>query len=307
MRIVLAGATGFLGKALVRRLTSEGHELIAVSQSAVRATQVLGVPAVSWEQEALWKEAVQLSDAVINLAGASVAARRWNAPVKAELRSSRIEPTRKLAQAGPKVLLSASAVGIYGDHEGREILEDTLPTNDFFGELAVDWEAAAREAQTHGARVVLLRIGQVLGPGGGVLEAMLHPPQVPFSPWMLGLGGPLGSGKQWVPWVHIDDVVGLFLHALTHESLTGPMNVVAPKAVTARQLAQLLGKALGKPALVPVPLFALKALVGEFAEYLVTSQRVSPERARASGYTFQHPELTVALLRELTSDALPAP
>lgn len=307
MRIVLAGATGFLGKALVLRLLSEGYELIVISQDAARATQALGVPAVSWEQETLWKEAVQLSDAVINLAGASVAARRWDADVKSELRSSRIEPTRKLAQAGPKVLLNASAVGIYGDHKGREITEESVASYDFFGELAVDWEAAAREAQLHGGRVVLLRMGQVFGPEGGVLKAMLHPPQVPFSPWKLGLGGPLGSGNQWVPWVHIDDVVGLILYALTHESLTGPVNVVAPKAVTARQLAQLLGKALGKPALVPVPFFALKALVGEFAEYLVQSQRVYPEKALASGYSFQHPELTVALLRELTSGAPPAP
>lgn len=295
MRIVIAGATGFLGKALVSRLKSEGHELIVLSRDGARAMQVLGVPAVSWDLEPAWREAVGLADAVINLCGESVAAQRWNPAFKKQLESSRVEPTAKLASAHPKVLLNASAVGYYGDHGLKEISEETTAAYDFFGELCLAWEAATYEAQAQGGRVVFLRIGQVLGQGGGMLESLLQPPMLPVSPWKLGLGGALGTGKQWVPWVHVEDVVGLFCHALATPSLSGPVNTVSPNPVTALTLAQELGRALGKPARVPVPALALRLLLGEFATFVLASQRVVPVRALESGYVFRFPELPAAL------------
>lgn len=295
MHIVVAGATGFLGTALVARLKGEGHEVIVLSRDAARAAQALGVSAVGWDQEAVWREAVGLADAVINLAGESVAARRWNAGFKQLLELSRVEPTKLLASAHPKVLLNASAVGFYGDQGDRELTEGSVASYDFFGDLCLAWESATHEAQVQGGRVVLLRIGQVLGKGAGMLESVLHPPMVPFSPWKLGLGGPLGSGKQWVPWVHVDDVVGLFCHALNNTTIAGPMNVVSPNPVTAQVFAQELGKVLHKPSKVAVPPFALRALLGEFAEFVLASQKVLPVRAQETGYVFQYPELPGAL------------
>jgi len=288
MTILIAGASGFIGQALVAQLTKEGHAVQTLSRS-----QKTGQ--LAWSDEAAWRSAVAQADAVVNLCGASVAAQRWSDAFKDEIINSRVEPTRKLASAHPKLLINASAVGYYGDCGEREITEKSPASKDYFGHVCSDWEAAAQEAATAGGRVIFLRIGQVFARGGGVIETMLNPPQVPFSPWKLGLGGPLGNGRQWVPWVHRDDVLGLISWALTNPEVSGPLNAVSPNPVTARQLSEALGKALGKPALVPVPLFALKALVGEFAEYLVTSQRVVPKKALDLGYTFRWPTLPEAL------------
>jgi uncharacterized protein (TIGR01777 family) len=175
-------------------------------------------------------------------------------------------------------------VGYYGDRGDEAITEDTPPAPDYFGELCVAWDEAARIGPE---RVCYLRLGQVLGRGGGALEAMLNPPQTPFSPWKLGLGGPLGSGRQWVPWIHLEDVVGLTLAAITDARYVGPVNAVSPNPVRARELSDAIGKVLGKPALVSVPAFALQLLVGEFTRYLLASQRVLPERAIALGYDFR--------------------
>ena len=288
MTILIAGASGFIGQALVAQLTKEGHKVQTLSRTPKNGQ-------LAWSNEVAWRAAVAQADAVINLCGASVAAQRWNDAFKDEIITSRVEPTRKLASAHPKVLINASAVGYYGDCGEVEITEEAPASKDYFGHVCSDWEAAAQEATVAGGRVIFLRIGQVFARGGGVIETMLNPPQVPFSPWKLGLGGPLGNGRQWVPWVHRDDVLGLISWALTNPEVSGPLNAVSPNPVTARQLSEALGKALGKPALVPVPLFALKALVGEFAQYLVASQRVVPKKALDLGYTFRWPTLPEAL------------
>ena len=295
MKILIAGASGFIGKPLVESLLVAGHTVQTLSRTA-RANQL------SWDDERVWHDAVAQSDAVINLCGASVASQRWDSAFKDEIINSRVEPTRRLASAHPKILLNASAVGFYGAQGDSEIPEDTRAASDYFGKVCAAWEDAAREASAHGGRVVFLRIGQVFARGGGVIETMIHPPQVPFSPWKLGLGGPLGNGRQWVPWVHRDDVLGLFSLALETQTLSGPLNAVSPNPVTAQALADALGAALGKPARFPVPHFALRALVGEFADYLVASQRIVPKAALALGYTFRWPTLTEAL-----ADVLPTP
>lgn len=285
MKILVAGASGFLGQALLQRLGEAGHSVQTLGRSATTSALV-------WSDEAGWRGAVASADAVVNLCGASVAARRWDAAYKREILESRVGPTRLLASANPRILLNASAVGYYGDRGNDEITEETPAAQDFFGTTCRAWEEATGAAT---GRVVLLRIGQVFARGGGVIESMVNPPQVPFSPWKLGVGGPLGNGRQWVPWVHRDDVVGMILWALETPSVAGPLNAVAPHPVTARQLADALGKALNRPALVSVPLFALQALVGEFAPYLVASQRVVPACALSLGYSFRWPTLPEAL------------
>ena len=290
MKIVIAGASGFIGQALVAHLLSGGHTIQTLSR-----TPASGQDRLIWDDEAAWRSAVEQADAVINLCGASVAAKRWSDEYRDEILYSRVEPTRKLASARPKILVNASAVGFYGDHGNAEITEESSPVPDYFTHVCTRWEEATEAAVTSGARVVFLRIGQVFARGGGVIESMVNPPQVPFSPWKLGLGGPLGNGRQWVPWVHRDDVLGLLTLALETPTLSGPLNAVSPHPVTAQQLADALGEALGKPARFPVPLFALRALVGEFADYLVASQRVLPKRALTLGYSFRWPSLSEAL------------
>ena len=293
MRIVAAGATGFLGTPLVHRLKHAGHTVTVVSRSPDKARESLGVDAVGWDGGALEK-AVESADAVINLAGEGVAEKRWSPEFKARIRSSRIEPTARLASLHPKILVQASAVGLYGDGGESALSELSPAATDFFGEVCAAWEAAAQPAEATG-RVVYLRLGQVLGRGGGALESILHPPMVPVSPWSLGLGGPLGSGKQWMPWVHINDVLDAFVWALETPSARGAYNVAAPGIVRAAEFAHALGTALGKPSAVPVPTFALKLLVGEFAEYLVASQKIVPARLLEEDFLFQFPELAPAL------------
>ncbi|MGC4047366.1 MAG: TIGR01777 family oxidoreductase [Armatimonas sp.] len=285
MNIVIAGGTGFIGKALSESLTNAGHTITLVSRTPKPG-------GVVWSDASALRAAVESADAVINLAGSSVVGQRWNAEFKQELWDSRIEPTKALAALKPRVLVQASAVGFYGDHGDDTITEQIPAAQDFFGELCTAWENAAMDGPE---RTCCLRIGQVFGHGGSTLEAMINPPQIPFSPWKLGLGGPLGSGRQWVPWVHLDDIVGLFTTATGDSHYTGSINAVSPNPVKARELATAIGRALKKPSFVAVPAFALKILVGEFTKYLLASQRVLPERALALGYDFRYSTIEAAL------------
>jgi uncharacterized protein (TIGR01777 family) len=245
-----------------------------------------------------WQQEIVNTDAIVALAGEPVIGSRWSEAVKHRLVSSRIESMRRVvealaqcpAQQRPKVLLSASAVGFYGsvEHTSEELDETTPPGHDFLARLCVDWEAAAAAATTHGVRGVQLRIGIVLGEGGGALEKMV-------PAFRAFVGGPIGSGEQYVPWVHLDDVVGLLLFALEHNELQGPLNATAPQSATMRELAHALGSVLGRPAIIPVPAPLLKLLLGEAAQPLLGSQRVVPRRATEVGYRFHHPELLEAL------------
>ena len=305
MQITVTGATGTIGSALVRELRARGDAVTALSRDARRASEALGVEAQEWkrpqgEQPPL--DSLRGRDAVVHLLGETVA-QRWSDEVKREIRDSRILSTRRLVAAlaelpeaeRPTVLVSQSATGWYGPH-GDERLEETAPAgNDFLGQVTADWEAEAVKARELGLRVVLTRTGVVLSDSGGALEKML-----PF--FKLGIGGPVAGGRQYVPWVHLDDVVGALLVALDTPEADGPLNVTAPEPVTNKELSRALGKVLKRPALAPIPALAVKTLYGEMAEIVTTGQRAVPARLQELAYSFRQPDLEAAL-REATGRA----
>jgi len=298
MRILIAGGTGFIGRALCRELLLAGHEVMVLTRDASRAVrrvpQGTGVAQWSPEQPEGLQQTLSDADAVVNLSGESVAAQRWTPEFKQRLIDSRVNSTRALVRAvrqaepRPKVMVNASAVGIYGDRGEEVLTEASPPGTGFLAELAGRWEQAAEEAREAGARVVKLRIGVVLGEGGGALEKML-------LPFRFFVGGPFGSGQQWFPWVHLEDVTGLILHALQNEAVDGAVNVVAPGIVRLREFCKVLGKVMGRPSWLPVPGFALRLVAGELGETLLWSQRVVPQVAVQTGYTFRYPQVEEAL------------
>jgi hypothetical protein len=233
-------------------------------------------------------------DAIVNLAGEPIVSGRWTAARKAEIRRSRIEATRALVDAAaaaeprPRMLLNASAVGYYGDRGDTPVDETARPGTGFLARVCVDWEAEAHRAEALGLRVVLLRLGVVLAPDGGALSSML-------LPFRAGLGGPLGGGRQWMSWVHRDDVVGLIRDAVGQEAYAGPVNATSPHAVTNKDFARALARAVHRPAFLPVPGVALRLAVGEMASMLLTGQRVLPAVAERVGYQWRQPELPAAL------------
>jgi len=233
-------------------------------------------------------------EAVFHLAGESVAEGRWTAAQKARIRDSRVVGTRNLVQGiaqvsdRPRVLVSASAVGYYGDRGEEELTESASPARDFLADVCVAWEKEALAAEKLGVRVVTERTGIVLGAGGGALAKML-------TPFKLGAGGPLGNGRQWMPWVHVSDLARLYLHAAEHESIRGPMNAVAPHPVRNSEFTKALGRQLRRPAFMPAPYLGLRLLFGEFAQVLFASQRVVPQVALDTGFTFQYPDIAAAL------------
>lgn len=301
MDVVVAGATGFIGAPLCRALAARGHGVTALVRDAARARGRLPESAalVSWSDRARIEGVVAQADAVVNLAGASLAGRRWSDAYQQELRDSRIRPTAALAEAvaraggAGKALLNASAVGYYGDTGDVTVMEQSPPGTDFLARLCVDWEAAAEPARQAGARVALLRTGVVLGEGGALAQML--------PPFRLGLGGPLGSGRQWLPWVHLADAVGMVVWALEEPDARGPLNVTSPNPVRMRDFAAALGRVLRRPAVLPVPAFALRLLLGEFAGALLGGQRALPDAARRLGYRWQFPDLEPALRSLLTA------
>jgi uncharacterized protein (TIGR01777 family) len=299
MQVAVTGATGMIGAALVRALVPRGDEVTALSRNAERAREALGVPAVTWadpkaEQPPL--DALRGRDAVVHLLG-EVIAQRWSGDAKREIRDSRVLSTRNLvgslaqlsAEERPRILVSGSGAGWYG-HRGDERLDESTPEpgDDFLAQLSADWEAEARRAEELGVRVVLNRTGVVLSESGGALEKML-----PF--FKAGIGGPVAGGNQYVPWVHVDDVVGATIFALENEGASGPVNVTAPEPATNTELSKALGRVLRRPAFAPVPGLAVKALYGEMAEIVITGQRAVPGRLVELGYRFRWTELEAAL------------
>jgi uncharacterized protein (TIGR01777 family) len=246
-------------------------------------------------------EAFDGVDAVLHLAGESVAEGRWTATQKNRIRDSRVLGTRHLVQGiaqaarKPAVLVSASAVGYYGDRGDEELTESARPADDFLARVCVDWEREAVAAEKAGVRVVTARTGIVLGAGGGALAKML-------TPFKLGGGGPLGNGRQWMPWIHVADLARLYVHAAETSSIQGAMNAVAPHPVRNSEFTKALGRALHRPAFIPAPYFGLRLLFGEFAQVLFASQRVIPRVALDSGFVFQFPEIAAAL-REILDAA----
>jgi len=297
MRITVTGGTGTLGQALVRELSERGDEVTVLSRNAERAASSLGVEGQAWKDpkgEPPPLDSLRDRDAVVHLLGETVA-QRWSEDVKREIRDSRILSTRQLVSAldqlpqaeRPRVLVSQSATGFYGPHNDERLTEEAPAGDDFLALIVRDWEAEAQKAGELGLRVVLTRTGVVLSDGGGALEKML-----PF--FKVGIGGPVAGGKQYVPWIHLDDVAGAVVACLDGE-LSGPVNVTAPEPVTNKELSKMLGKVLKRPALAPIPALAVKTLYGEMATIVTTGQRVVPERLEQSGYRFRQPHLEAAL------------
>ena len=301
MRVAVSGATGTIGRALVDELGERGDEVTALSRDAERASQNLGVPAERWAaptEEPPPAAALSGHDAVVHLIGETIA-QRWSDEAKREIRDSRVLSTRNLvtglrdlpAADRPRVLVSQSGAGFYGER-GDEPLDESAPAgDDFVARMVVEWEAEASAAAELGLRVALTRTGPVLSEGGA-LGKML-----PF--FKLGLGGPVAGGRQYFPWVHLDDVIGAMLFCLDTDAASGPLNVTAPEPVTNREFSRALGRVLHRPALAPVPGLAVKTLYGEMAMIVTTGQRAIPARLTELGYSFRRPELEDAL-REAT-------
>ena len=299
MTVLISGATGFVGRALCERLGAAGHEVRAFSRSPRRAARSLpAVELFAWdaENEEPPPESLDGVDAIVHLAGEPVFG-RWTRAKRQAIVSSRVDSTQRLVSAiarreqKPAVLICASAIGYYGDRGEQELTESAAPGDDFLAETSVAWERTAREAEQHGVRVVSLRIGVVLAPDGGALEQMLPPAK-------LGLGGPLGSGKQWWSWISRDDLLALIEFLLDNDA-SGPVNAVAPHPVRQREFARALGRVLHRPGFLPAPAFALKLILGGFSTELLSSKRVLPAAAERLGFRFQDPDLEPCLRRLL--------
>ncbi len=305
MRVTLTGATGLIGTALLARLKAEGAQVTVLSRDPERAHATLGVRAVRWDPltERAPTQALEGRDAVVHLAGENVA-QRWSASAKRAIRESRVIGTRHLVEGlgecgsegggRPKVLVSASAVGYYGARGEEPLDEEASVGEGFLPEVCAAWEAQARRAQDLGMRSVQVRTGVVLDPRGGALAKML-------PPFRLGVGGPVAGGRQYVSWIHVEDLVGVLRAAVSDERWSGPVNGTAPEPVTNRELSHALGRALHRPTLLPVPGAALALLYGEMAQVLTTGARVLPAKPLMLGYEFRHPHLGEALSAALQS------
>ena len=296
MKILITGATGEIGRAICQQLVNEESQVVVLTRRQPGTIGLSGVSAFRWEPEAesppaqAWEDV----DAVIHLAGEPVAASRWTEEQKRRIRDSRVKSTRNLvagmsvAPKRPKILISASAVGFYGDR-GDEILNEGSGSGDgFLSDVCKEWEFESARARELGLRVALVRIGVALSPTGGALKKML-------TPFKMGLGGRIGSGRQWFPWIHIDDIAGIFRHALMTSTIDGPINGVSPGIVTNQDFTRELAAALNRPVFLPVPDFALRILMGEMAEVVTSGQRVVPQVALDTGYKFRYPNLKQAL------------
>ena len=298
MKIVIAGGSGFLGRALAHQLLAKGHEVVVLTRGAAREDR--GIRHVTWETDegpGDWHAVIDGADAVVNLAGAGIADQRWSEARKQVLRGSRVDATRALVAAirsatnRPKVFLTGSAIGFYGPQpeDGPTLDESAPPGSDFLSTLAVDWEAEAHAASALDCRVIIIRTGVVLARDGGALRKLI-------PPFRFFVGGPIGSGRQVLSWIHRSDWVELVVWLLRHEHAAGVYNATAPHPVTNADFSRALGAALGRPSWLPVPGFALKIIVGEMAgPALLAGQRVVPRRALEAGFTFQFPEIATAM------------
>ena len=291
MRVTVSGATGTIGRALVEELRGRGDEVVVLSRDPERGD--FAWPDPQGEQPP--PDSLRGNDGVVHLAGEPLA-QRWSEWAKREIRDSRVLGTRNLVAAlralpeaeRPPVLVSQSAVGYYGARGDEELDESASGGDDFLARVVASWEAEARPAEELGVRVVTTRTGVVLARGGGALEKML-------PPFRLGVGGPVAGGGQYVPWVHLDDVVGAMLFCLEEAAARGPVNVTAPEPVTNKELSRALGRVLRRPAVAPVPAFAVRLLYGEMAMVVTTGQRAMPKRLTELGYAFKRPALEAAL------------
>lgn len=296
MRVLITGGTGFIGGHLVKALLTRGDEVVVLSRRPSSAELDARV--------AVYSELGQIRgavDAVVNLAGAPIADKRWTDKRKALLRESRLQTTAQLVEwlsrleSKPEVLVSGSAIGYYGSQGDRELDEEAEVRTDFAHQLCADWEATALRARESGVRVCLIRTGVVLG-HGGALSKML-------PPFRLGLGGPIGSGRQWMSWVHIDDEVAAILHLIDHKTLEGPFNLTSPRPATNEEFSKTLASVLGRPCVFRVPAPVMKLMMGEASDLVVKGQRVVPVKLLRSGYSFRYTDLKPALTQVLRASS----
>lgn len=308
MKVAVTGATGFVGSRLVERLQQTGHQVVVLTRNGDRASRMFPkaafpsleiVPYTPLESGA-WQQQISGCDGVVNLAGAPIADSRWTPERKQEILDSRVVGTEKIVEAiaqapiKPQVLVNSSAIGYYGTSETATFDESSGPGSDFLAEVCQAWEAAAEPVQQSGTRLVILRTGIVLGQGGAIAKMLL--------PFRLFAGGPLGTGKQWFSWIHIDDLVNLILQALTQPEMQGVFNATAPHPVRMTELSQALGKILKRPSWLPVPALALEVLLGDAAQVVLQGQQVLPKRSEMSGFQFQYSQVDQALQQVLQSN-----
>ena len=297
-RIIITGATGLIGKKLANALISRGDEVIIFSRDSEKAKTIFpnAIECVEWDYHKpdLWKSKIENADAVIHLAGINLFSKRWNDDFKNAVLESREASTKNLVEAikscakKPEVFISASGIGYYGD-SGETVLNENSPKgNDFLSDVCGVWESESRKIGEYGIRNVQIRTGLVLSPEDGALKQML-------PPFKFFIGGPLGNGKQWSSWLHINDIVGIYLHAIHNENVSGAVNAATQNPVRMKEFAKTIGKVLKRPSLFPVPKFILKIVVGEAAEVVTASQRIDANKIVDSGYQFKFDNLEKAL------------
>ena len=297
-RIIVTGATGLIGRKLVNALMQRGYNVVVFSRSVNKAKTIFPNPVeiVEWDylKPEFWKSNLENSDAVVHLAGINLFAKRWNDNFKKEVIRSREVSTRNLVEAiktcsnKPEVFISASGIGYYGDSGDDVLTEESTAGNDFLAEVCKVWESESQKASKYGIRNIQIRTGLVLSPEDGALKQML-------PVFKLFIGGPLGNGKQWASWIHIDDIVGIYIHAIDNAKLKGAINAASPNPVKMKEFAKTLGHVLNRPSLFPVPKFALKLVVGEAAEVVTASQKVDVHKLLDNGYRFKFENLEAAL------------
>lgn len=301
MKVAITGATGFVGSRLVERLQTEGHQVLVLTRNPAAAQKVfpnsafpnLEIISYTPTESGSWQQAIAGCDGVVNLAGEPIAQERWTPQRKQEILKSRQLGTQKLVEAiakanpKPSVLVSASAIGYYGTSETATFDETSPSGEDFLASVCQAWEAEARKVIDARVRLVILRLGIVLGMGGAIAKMI--------TPFKLFAGGPIGSGRQWFSWIHRDDLVNLILQALTRPEMEGVFNATAPNPVLMAELSQTMGQVLNRPSWMPVPSFALEALLGEGAMVVLEGQQVLPKRTLANGFDYQYPTVKQAL------------
>ncbi|MDX1500956.1 MAG: TIGR01777 family oxidoreductase [Thermoanaerobaculia bacterium] len=297
MRVLISGGSGMIGRRLAERLAARGDAPVVLSRRPARVRGLpRGVAVEEWDaaDPGRLAELAGGADALVHLAGEGIASGRWTAERKRRIRESRVRSTEAVAEAlrraggRPPVLLQGSAVGYYGPKDDEVVTEETPPGDDFLAEVCQEWEAAGAPAEEAGVRRVLLRTGIVLSTEGGALPPMVRP-------FKLFAGGPVGSGRQWMPWIHLDDEVGAIDFLMRHPSASGPFNLTAPNPLTNRELSRAIGRALGRPSLLPAPAFAMRLLFGEMATLLLDGQRAVPRRLEELGYDFRYADADAAL------------
>ncbi len=294
MKILITGGTGFVGSCLTNTLLQRGDEITVIGSSSAKNLESgsnLHFIQADTSKEGEWQNSVGGQDVIVNLTGRTIF-NLWSASYKEKIYSSRVDTTRNIVTALPQetdiILLNTSAAGFYGDSGENERDESCPPGNDFLAEVCQDWEKEARAAEEKGARVAIMRFGVVLGKQGGAIATMK-------TPFKLGMGGSIGSGKQWFPWIHVDDLVAAILFLIDSSDLSGVFNFTAPDSVRQKEFARALGRAVNRPTFMPTPAFVMKSLLGEFGQTLLMGQKVIPKALQERGFVFKYPQLKDAL------------